>query len=247
MRPYRVANLVSRTKQARQFSDDEIKCSGKPPAVGYPWQQMFRLRLLTGTRRGRARVPAGRVRSAKQTLDGAAGKVRQTSATLCRSPAMPSLSLTDCRGSSQAMRCSRSFGRTSALILRRQDQARYLDGAFSAGAGAARGDANWSAVNLDRGSCTTRAHLSYKARRTRSQRWRRRDDYRPRPARPAACLTIGPRAGDTRRPALGGRAAPHRCKPAARRRRGGAVAGAGVRWPTATTNQHHGGRRPRRL
>jgi integrase len=50
----RVGDLVSRRKEPRQrtLSDDELLCFWRATArLGYPWQQVFRLLLLTGTRR----------------------------------------------------------------------------------------------------------------------------------------------------------------------------------------------------
>jgi integrase len=53
----RVGDLVSRRKQPRQrvLSDDELRCLWKATGrMGYPWRQMFRLILLTGTRKTEA-------------------------------------------------------------------------------------------------------------------------------------------------------------------------------------------------
>jgi integrase len=53
----KVGDLVSRTKQPRQrvLSDDELRCLWKATGrLGYPWRQMFRLLLLTGTRKTEA-------------------------------------------------------------------------------------------------------------------------------------------------------------------------------------------------
>jgi integrase len=50
----KVGDLVSRRKQPRQrtLSDDELRCLWKATGrLGYPWRQMFRLLLLTGTRK----------------------------------------------------------------------------------------------------------------------------------------------------------------------------------------------------
>jgi integrase len=53
----RVGDLVSRRKQPRQrvLSDDELRCLWKATGqMGYPWRQMFRLIILTGTRKTEA-------------------------------------------------------------------------------------------------------------------------------------------------------------------------------------------------
>jgi integrase len=53
----RVGDLVSRRKQPRQrvLSDDELRCLWKATGgMGYPWRQMFRFILLTGTRKTEA-------------------------------------------------------------------------------------------------------------------------------------------------------------------------------------------------
>jgi integrase len=53
----KVGDLVSRRKQPRQrtLSDDELRCLWKASGrLGYPWRQMFRLLLLTGTRKTEA-------------------------------------------------------------------------------------------------------------------------------------------------------------------------------------------------
>jgi integrase len=53
----KVGDLVSRRKQPRQrvLSDDELRCLWKATGrMGYPWRQMFRLILLTGTRKTEA-------------------------------------------------------------------------------------------------------------------------------------------------------------------------------------------------
>jgi integrase len=53
----KVGDLVSRRKQPRQrtLSDDELRCLWKATGrLGYPWRQMFRLLLLTGTRKNEA-------------------------------------------------------------------------------------------------------------------------------------------------------------------------------------------------
>jgi integrase len=53
----KVGDLVSRRKQPRQrvLDDDEIRCLWKATGrMGYPWRQMFRLILLTGTRKTEA-------------------------------------------------------------------------------------------------------------------------------------------------------------------------------------------------
>jgi integrase len=53
----KVGDLVSRRKQPRQrlLSDDELRCLWKATGrLGYPWRQMFRLILLTGTRKTEA-------------------------------------------------------------------------------------------------------------------------------------------------------------------------------------------------
>jgi hypothetical protein len=53
----RVSDLVSRRKQPRQrvLSDDELRCLWKASGrLGYPWAPLFRLLLLTGTRKTEA-------------------------------------------------------------------------------------------------------------------------------------------------------------------------------------------------
>lgn len=53
----RVGDLVSRRKQPRQrvLSDDELRCLWKATGqLGYPWRQLFRLLLVTGTRKTEA-------------------------------------------------------------------------------------------------------------------------------------------------------------------------------------------------
>jgi integrase len=53
----KIGDLVSRRKQPRQrtLSDDELRAFWKATdRLGYPWQQMFRLLLLTGTRKTEA-------------------------------------------------------------------------------------------------------------------------------------------------------------------------------------------------
>ena len=108
----KVANLVSRTKQARQrtLSDDEIRVFWKATGrLGYPWQQMFRLLLLTGTRRSEAagaRWSEFDLPNRRWTVPPARFKSNVSHLVPLTGDALASL--TNCRGSSQATRCSHS-------------------------------------------------------------------------------------------------------------------------------------------
>src|SRR5262249_3184759 len=53
----KVGDLVSRRKQPRQrvLDDDELRCLWKATGrMGYPWRQLFRVIILTGTRKTEA-------------------------------------------------------------------------------------------------------------------------------------------------------------------------------------------------
>ena len=110
----RVGDLVSRRKSPRQrvLSDDELRCLWKASGrLGYPWAPLFRLLLLTGTRRTEAAGARWRefdLERSTWSVPPERFKSNATHLVPCRSTRSPSSR--PCRASNAAIAYSRSVG-----------------------------------------------------------------------------------------------------------------------------------------